>query len=950
MDANGQRFWMLGAARHFAATSHAVWDASCRVLRLASERELKLSLAGPAARAVANQALAQVPRAVDPLGSVASWDAGANVVVVHSERLHDSVLLSLPAPPPAPLPPPPPPPPDDGPVPDGPPPEDTDPVPVPIPPQPDVDPPPPQPTDLCTGADGILYIAWLGGVRLHDLRGRWDDESAGLEGFVAWRLAAGAADGVWAMERTSGRVARLHGRPRRALTPQPDDYAPTVFRPNPENADAPAFRLLPAVAWRAGETPVALAAGPDDAPALLSWFDTAGSCALRLWDAAGAAWLPPLTLQGVAFAYALAWLAPGRVALRVPGLADAPAFDLAAADEAGLVPALGEVYPLADPPATGGGFGLAPEAPFANGAVLPPCYATGLRGARPLHALSFRSLARQGEARNYAGSGEGFVAFLVDSADMTTVWHRLVAEADIPPHCGFVVRLAATNEPRPPAADDEAAWHAHAFGRDVAALDATARSPQVPRAAWDRAPSELPAHPGLLGGEPVEGRRGLFSVLVQNTRQRVRKLVGRYLWLRVALHGDGRSTPEIAAIRTWGSRFSYADHYLPRLYREALFGDAAREPGELLGRLDETALPALDGGGAPGTGLRTKLQRAAGLEPGPAAQITVERTGAMWLLQDGASAWRLAALPGGEIGIYRPQATPADFQSRLLANFEGVLTTLEDRVAAAHLLTLPQSVPEASLDWLAAWVGVAFDPALPAPRRRDWLAAAPDLARRHGTRDGLRLALDVASGGGVRGGEIIVVESFRLRRILATLLGVDLVDEKDPLLPGLQVSGNSVVGDTLVLGEHAQAELAALFRDDTRTSADDKIVSAFDDQLAHRALVLVHREVEAQDFALLRRVVRLEAPAHVDVTVAAASWPLLVGIASLVGVDTYLGPPRQPRAVQLERSVLGQGDLVTGPAVLDPRLSGVPAAAGAGSLVLDADGPPPEAWRTWPLK
>ena len=38
MDANGLRFWLLGDARHWRAHSHTVWDAQCRVLRLASER------------------------------------------------------------------------------------------------------------------------------------------------------------------------------------------------------------------------------------------------------------------------------------------------------------------------------------------------------------------------------------------------------------------------------------------------------------------------------------------------------------------------------------------------------------------------------------------------------------------------------------------------------------------------------------------------------------------------------------------------------------------------------------------------------------------------------------------------------------------------------------------------------------------------------------------------
>ena len=304
------------------------------------------------------------------------------------------------------------------------------------------------------------------------------------------------------------------------------------------------------------------------------------------------------------------------------------------------------------------------------------------------------------------------------------------------------------------------------------------------------------------------------------------------------------------------------------------------------------------------------------------------------------------------IGIYQPQATPADFNARMLASFEGVLTQLEDRVAAAHLLSDPEVVPEASLDWLGSWIGVAFDPALPAARRREWLRAAPELARWHGSLRGLRGALDVATGGAVRQGGVVVIEDFRLRRILATLLGVDLADEDDPLLPGLARSGNSIVGDTLVIGENESVELLALFNEAVASAREDAAVVAFQERLAHRTTVLVHQEVEPQDLALIRRIVRLEAPAHVEVRVASATWPLLVGIASLVGVDTYLAPPRTPRPVQVQRSVLGLGDYLIGAPLLDPRLSGIaqpvpPPEAHAGpdrtvgsaaSFVLDASG------------
>ena len=49
MDANGQRFWLLGEARHFPAVQHVGWDAQCNRLRLNSERTLAQALAPAAA-------------------------------------------------------------------------------------------------------------------------------------------------------------------------------------------------------------------------------------------------------------------------------------------------------------------------------------------------------------------------------------------------------------------------------------------------------------------------------------------------------------------------------------------------------------------------------------------------------------------------------------------------------------------------------------------------------------------------------------------------------------------------------------------------------------------------------------------------------------------------------------------------------------------------------------
>ncbi|MGE0348873.1 phage tail protein [Hydrogenophaga sp.] len=872
MDANGSRFWSLQAAAHWPtlgmAGTHLRWHAGCRALRLASERELEPPPDLAANEAAARLALQAVPRALDAHGAVASWHAASGAIVVRSHLPDAAVALPLPE----------------------------------------------APTDLCVSADGVLCVALPGRVLMHDLRQRWAAVEVREPGFAPWRLAAHPGGGAWVLERGSGRLARLRGLPLPATTPRPNDYAPDVFRPDPENCREPALRIV-SPGWSGVALPLALACHAQGGLLLMGW-NTPGQTWVRAWDEATHSAGPMRLLRGAMHACAITWLDATRFALRLPGRADAPAFAWDA-DGTGELPALGEIFPLAADRR---------EAPFVHRVDGVAHYPVRGDAAEPLWPLALPNLAREGHAASFRVDGEQLRARLIDSGTPATVWHRVFLEAHIPPACGVLVWLAATNDPEPPAPEQLDAWHPHAFGRDVRALSAAARAPHVPLAAWERAPSELPAHPGLAGWSPEPGLRGLFGVLVQNARTRVRQLAGRYLWVRLELHGDGRASPEVVALRAWASRFSYAEQYLPRIYRETLFGEEAQVPGEHIDSVDEGYAAFLDMGGEADPSLLERLARG-GIEVGEGARVDVERAGRRWLLRDSTSprSWRLV-LKGHAIGVYRPQATPADFLARSLANFEGVLTPLEDRVASAHLLTDPASTPAAHLDWLAGWVGIAFDPALPEARRRAWLRAAPELARWHGTRRGLALALDLATGGAVSGGEIVVLEDFRLRRVLATLLGVDLADEADPLLPGLQVSGNSVVGDTLVLGDQERAELMALYREEATSAAEDRRIAAFHGQLAHRATVLVHRAFEAVDLGIVRRIAAIESPAHVDVRVVTASWPFMVGIASLVGVDTYLARAVPPRPARVQHSVLGMGDVVHGPSTLDPRLRGEAAA------------------------
>ena len=94
----------------------------------------------------------------------------------------------------------------------------------------------------------------------------------------------------------------------------------------------------------------------------------------------------------------------------------------------------------------------------------------------------------------------------------------------------------------------------------------------------------------------------------------------------------------------------------------------------------------------------------------------------------------------------------------------------------------------------------------------------------------------------------------------------------------------------------------------------------FFDSLANRMTIFIHNQVETVDVNLVQKIVQHEKPAHVAAAIRIATQPFMVGLAALLGVDSYLSPapPRDP--VVLGTSQIGRYNMVIQAPSLDPRL------------------------------
>lgn len=758
----------------------------------------------------------------------------------------------------------------------------------------------PHVTDLAMGYDGILYVAISGSLVMIDRRNRWPNFTLTVPGFNFWRLAALPEGGVLALDRTAPQLGKVAGQPLQ--TGPVDTPDPGILRPCQANQDPP--RIVASCALLASETWVAIA--PMDMTkqppqfVVMSWGanNAANQVAnIRMFSQTTLS-SGPLRLGGVSFPYTIAWLGDQKFAVfatnaglsgttqpRWPNTANQTAVDgsitwicagppIAAQIAAGLVAwkagtnyTVGQiiqdsngnvesvlsitnealVYNLADAGDTlipAGDTYVLPAnnvGPMVHGFTLPPSYANAQGNSPlmlPLVPISLNTLA-PGGATNPASPA------IIDSGIAQCIWHRMFIEAVVPPRCGGILWLAASDR-QSDLVNPAFPWYPHTLGDAELNSIPTALLPGTPSAVWQSTPTEVAFAPTLLKGRPVEDTQGLFMVLVQRANKAVRNLTGRFLGVRIQLNGDGRNSPQIAGMRIYGPRFSYVQKYLPEIYHEAKFPPASEAAGD---------------------------------------------------------------------------STRRDFLERFVDLFESQFTRIEDRIAHAYLLMRPESTPDNALEWLGSWIGVRPSSNYPHHRRRARLEATPSLYQWRGTAKGVTQALDVATNGACTRGAIIVIEDFRLRHIFATILGANLAVQNNALLPGYQPASNSFVGDTLFLGDpRIQAELQALYDTNLNIPGSAQAVQAFYDELAYRMTVFIHNQVEDINLKMVTRIVEAEKPAHVQAFVKVATQPFMIGLASLLGVNTYLGPdpPRDP--VTIGVSDVGRYDVVTEMPALDPRM------------------------------
>lgn len=523
--------------------------------------------------------------------------------------------------------------------------------------------------------------------------------------------------------------------------------------------------------------------------------------------------------------------------------------------------------------------------------------------------------------RRNEGTG-GFDAQLLtrfDAGAVSTAWHRLALDvADVAADTQVRVAYHATDGERPPLPST-----AGRAGGDIE--DVRGIGPVYARRLRE-AGIDTPAD--LVGRDPLAIATLLGVEEVDVSRSRATDWVTA---ARSAAADAGATPPDVAAIEGIGPA------YAGRL-RAAGIADvaalAAADPTEVAVIASRELLDV------PVARIENWLDAAAALVPDPPDFHRVDwrevtpATPTEVLLSEasGRYLWVKLELVGSEFdaplvrsldvelprqsylddlpAIYREDPESSAFLERFLALFESVFTDIESEIADFTRYLDPEGIPGGGdqLAWLGSWLAAEFDERWPAAARREFIARAPELYRKRGTRVGL------------------------LATIRLYLSHVEVPQrEWGPAYEREAEQLQSLVAD----GHLSEAEAASLLRAHDDIERDEPLVrvvehaslDCLDEGPARDPwdllldcpqgfLVLLHPALSADQVAVVESIVAAQTPAHASSrTVGLRNRTVLGGAGERGerGAQTYLGinTVLPEREFVLEDSGLGYETVLT---------------------------------------
>jgi phage tail-like protein len=292
---------------------------------------------------------------------------------------------------------------------------------------------------------------------------------------------------------------------------------------------------------------------------------------------------------------------------------------------------------------------------------------------------------------------------------------------------------------------------------------------------------------------------------------------------------------------------------------------------------------------------------------------------------------------------FGPDPTSADFADRFLGIFDRGFRSVENQIDRQADLYDPRSAPAESkakgapdmLSWLAGWIGVAFDRAWPAARRRQYLMRVAKLYPCRGTLPGLRSALLLYLGLDTLAPPRrpaacapncappppewrpppLILEHWKIRRWL--FLGAGRLGDA-AVLWGETIMGRSQLGDA--------ARLGATRLDTSRAAVTDPFNA---DSYAFTVFVPGGLARSAAARAATQRLLDQEKPAWAKAKLHFVLPRMRIGIQANIGFDSVVGC--WPEGVLLDAARLGRASVLSaGPNVdAGPRLGQSRVGAGA---------------------